>query len=190
MRNKKEMKSVFKIVFLVCLSILISCKQKSKAPSENIDSSLAADETIHQGVIQMERSEISDTTKWHHRVYQYKIVREPDASLPKIKDSDSKSLYMDNHIMLTISCEGKQLFQKVFTKSDFNSFLDAGFKKNGILEGFVFDKVVPEGLRFATSVSYPQSDLYIPLVVVISSNGTLKISKDDIMDTDSEESTD
>ena len=65
---------------------------------------------------------------------------------------------MDNHITLTITQDGKQLFQKIFTKADFSSYLDEGFKKNGILEGFVFDQAVPKGLRFATSVSYPQSD--------------------------------
>jgi acetyl-CoA carboxylase alpha subunit len=51
-----------------------------------------------------------------------------------------------------------------------------------MLEGLVFDTTVPEGLRFATSICYPRSDLYIPLVIIIDSNGKMSVQKDQILD--------
>ena len=51
-----------------------------------------------------------------------------------------------------------------------------------MLEGLVFDMVTPQGLRFATSICYPRSDLYIPLVVTIDAAGQMTIERDEILD--------
>ena len=42
--------------------------------------------------------------------------------------------------------------------------------------------VTPQGLRFATSICYPRSDLYIPLVVTIDASGQMTIERDEILD--------
>ena len=65
--------------------------------------------------------------------------------------------------------------------------MDEGFKANGVLEGFVFDDVTDGGLRFATSVSYPQSDMYIPLTVIIAADGTIAISRETVLEEPAEE---
>ena len=83
--------------------------------------------------------------------------------------------------------DGGDFYSKVFTKADFANYLDKGFRDNGLLEGFVFDDTTEEGLRFATSVSYPQSDMYISLIVTVKANGTIVVSKDNLIETDSGE---
>jgi len=73
----------------------------------------------------------------------------------------------------------------VFTKTDFDAQLDDDYRRTGILEGLVFDKVDGKNLVFAGSVSHPQTDEYIPLVVTVSNFGAVSIKRDDQMDTNS-----
>ena len=166
----------------VALSMGACSNRDAKQKAEAAADTLPPDENMHHGIVQLERSHVNDTVKWRVKIYRYDIVSEPDASLPKIKDEASGSTFSDNHIDLTITCEGQQIFQKRFQKTSFNSFLDAGFRQKGMLEGLVFDTAVPEGLRFATSICYPRSDMYIPLVIVISSDGKMSVQKDQILD--------
>ena len=180
------MKYFVHAVILASALVMFSCGNKKVSDKPDADTVLAADENIQNGVIQMERSVVEDTAVWKGATYKYKIERVPDSLLPQVKDAETDNVYMDNSISLSIMHGDKEIFNHKFTKDDFKSYLDAGFQKNGILEGFVFDQALPQGLRFATSVSYPASDLYIPLVVLVSSNGSMTITKDNLMDVGSE----
>jgi hypothetical protein len=51
------------------------------------------------------------------------------------------------------------------------------------LEGLVFDKAEGDWLEFAASVSHPQTDEYIPLIVRLSRMGEISIKRDSQMDT-------
>ena len=51
------------------------------------------------------------------------------------------------------------------------------------MEGIVFDKIDGNNLVFAGSVSHPQTDEYIPLVVPVSNFGDVSIKRDELMDT-------
>ena len=78
--------------------------------------------------------------------------------------------------------DGSVFCTKTFTKAAFNSCLDDDYRKTGILEGLVFDKVEGNQLFFAASVSHPQTDEYIPLVVTLSNFGEVSISRDDTIE--------
>ena len=155
-------------------------------PPENSDSILSFDETMNHGVIEMTTLHLSDTIFYKGHVYQYNIVRESDSTLSLIRDTETQNVYMDNHIELTVLRNGESFYSKVFTKNDFVNFLDTGFRTNGLLEGFVFDETTEDGLRFATSISYPQSDMYIPLTVTVKTNGSIVIAKENLIETESE----
>ena len=97
-----------------------------------------------------------------------------------------KSYQVFNRITLrVIRADGSVFFKKVFTKSSFDAQLDDDYRQTGILEGLVFDKVDGNNLIFAGSVSHPQTDEYIPLVVTVSNFGNVTIKRDDQMDTNS-----
>ena len=175
----------FRIGILLLLALLFAgaCqKAPRQSGNDNTSASLPPDETENNGIIEMQPSHISDTTTWQNRIYQYKIIREADKDLPPSTEEGSGTIFLDNHIDLTITCGEKEIFHHRFTKNSFSSYLDQGFLDNGILEGLVFDRVVPEGLRFATSVSYPRSDLYIPLLVIVNHQGQVSIMKDEVLD--------
>lgn len=114
--------------------------------------------------------------------YTYDIVREVNDTLPTIKD-DTGLQYADNYIRLRINENGKEIFNKLFTKNTFRSYLEKDFIQHALLEGMAFDRITTEGLRFSASISYPNSDIYIPLAITISRNGSYTIVKDDVLDT-------
>jgi len=114
--------------------------------------------------------------------YTYDIVREVNDTLPLVTGDDGER-YADNYIRLRVNREGKEIFNKVFTKNHFRSYMEKGFISHAILEGMAFDKADGNNLRFATSVSYPASDIYIPLSITISPDGSYQITKDEVLDT-------
>ncbi len=104
-----------------------------------------------------------------------------------VKD-ETGQLFVDNRVKVVISrADGSVFFEREFTKAAFNAYIDDDFRKTGILEGFVFDKVEPNEVRFACSVSRPQSDEYIPLIVAVSRQGNIGIAKDQRLDTEIED---
>lgn len=46
-----------------------------------------------------------------------------------------------------------------------------------ILEGIVYDKTTPEGIVYAASICYPQTDLYVPISITISPDGKISMKK-------------
>ena len=91
--------------------------------------------------------------------------------------------FVDNRIVLkVIRADGSIFCTKTFTKSAFNACLDVDYRKTGILEGFVFDRAEGNQLFFAASVSHPQTDEYIPLVVTLSNFAEVGISRDNTIE--------
>lgn len=115
------------------------------------------------------------------------IHRTPDDSLALVKDETGQP-YVDNTISLVITRQdGSTFFRHRFTKASFDSCLDDDYRKTGILEGLVFDRVDGQTLRFAASVSHPGTDEYIPIVVTIDRFANVSIKRDTQLDTNAEE---
>jgi hypothetical protein len=127
---------------------------------------------------------------WIGKTYHVAIHRQAADSLPMVKDETGQK-FVDNIISLAVSrSDGSVFYSRLFKKKDFQQYLDADYSKTGILEGFVFDKADGDFLVFAASVSHPQTDEYIPLVVKLSRMGQLLIERDTQMDTNPEEQQD
>ena len=115
------------------------------------------------------------------------IHRTADDSLDMVADETGQK-FVDNRIELVIRrADGSVLFKKTFTKKTFSEYLDDDYRQTGILEGLVFDRVDGSSLKFAASVSHPQTDEYIPLVVTVSATGGMDIERDTQLDTSGEE---
>ena len=120
---------------------------------------------------------------WLGKNYQVAIQRVADDSLRMVKDETGQQ-FVDNHITLRIiRADGSVFFGRTFTKAAFDAQLDDDYRQTGILEGIVFDQVDGNNLVFAGSVSHPQTDEYIPLVITVSNFGDVTIKRDDQMDT-------
>ena len=144
--------------------------------------------TIVQRKIQQTGNYVqSRKIKWLGGVYTVETKRVADTSLPLIEDGNTK--YYDNKIMIRIlRSDGSEFFNHTFTKVDFKDYI-GGTYSDGALVGIVLDRAEGDNLLFAASVGSPDkmSDEYIPLLLKVSRQGKVSISKDTQLDTGSSE---
>ena len=177
--NESVMKYYSTIVLAALM--LTGCEQKKKTE----DIIVPKQETVKapQGPIRMQEYNQTKVINWLGRPYQVEICRIPDDSLRMVTDETGQK-FVDNRISLKIlRSDGSTFYKATFTKAAFDNCLDQDYRKTGILEGFVFDKVEGAQLFFAASVCHPQTDEYIPMVVTVSSQGEVGIKRDTEMDT-------
>ena len=172
------------IVIALLVGGVMSCSKKKK---QDVIIAPKYEKPEPQGPIRTDNYKDSKPFKWQDRDYVCTIERIADDSLPMVKD-ETGQLFVDNRVKVVISrADGSVFFERVFTKATFNAYINDDFRKTGILEGFVFDKVEPNEVRFACSVSRPQSDEYIPLILAVTCQGNIDITKDLRVDTEIED---
>lgn len=182
------MKRLLPIIVIGLLTgIIASCSSKKKR--DDIIT-VKYEKPVPQGPISTDNYRESKSFRWLDRDYVWTIERLADDSLPMVKD-ETGQLFVDNRVHLTISrSDGSVFFYRTFTKASFNSYIDDDFRQTGILEGFVFEKVEGNDVRFACSVSKPQSDEFIPLILAVTRSGEIAITRDTRLDTELEDRAD
>jgi hypothetical protein len=177
------MKKIQLLAALLMAVLAISCGKKKESKDIIVPT---AEVVKPKAPISMQPYNQQQEVKWlDNRSYQVFINRVADDSLRMVQDETGQK-FVDNRITLrVIRADGSVFFKKVFTKATFDAQLDDDYRQTGILEGLVFDKVDGNNLVFAGSVSHPQTDEYIPLVVTVSNFGNVTIKRDDQMDTNS-----
>lgn len=190
MKNLFQQKLTRSSAIAVTLSIVLGttmlagCKQKKQ--SEDIIVRKTEAPKPQAPIRMQEYNQIKDI-HWLDREYQVNIRRTADDSLRMVKDETGQK-FVDNRIRLqVIRQDGSVFFSQSFTKATFSEYLDDDYRQTGILEGLVFDRVEGNYLLFAGSVSHPQTDEYIPLVIKVSNFGDVAISRDTQMDTNGSE---
>lgn len=175
-----------KIIYIILISLvggLAGCSnKKNRITDESERKALQLDTVAAGGVQRMQVSRSEQDIRYNGADYHVLIQRVPSDTLSVVKN-DRGEMYADNEIMLRITRgKNEKIFSRLFTKKSFASLLAPGFLTNSILEGMVFDKVSPQGLVFAASVSFPQTDLYVPLSITVGTNGKMQVTKEDQMD--------
>ena len=163
---------------LLATALLGACGGKATPPVSTAgENDYALENTSPDGIQRMQPYHFSDTVRTDGHTYVYTLHREASDSLPTVSD-DEGNRYADNVYTLTISSGDQIAFQRRFTKQTFASYLSAEFLKKGVLDGMMCDKSLP-GLRFAVSVSLPQSDMFEPLLMQVDTHGGIVISRDE-----------
>lgn len=167
--------SLFAVIFLA------SCSNKEQKQDDGRQA-FQIDSITTPGVQRMQVSNSENDVKLRGKDYHISIRRVPSDSLSSVKDQ-AGDLFVDNQITLLITRnKGEKVFSKTFTKHSFSSLVDGDFLSKAILEGMVFDKISENGIVLAASVSFPQTDLYVPLSVTVSPEGKMSIAKEEILD--------
>ena len=177
------MKNQLLVLTVIGLVGIFGCKEKK--PSEDI---ITVREEIPapSGPVRMQSFNNQRVIQWLGKEYHVEITRTADDSLRMVTDETGQK-YVDNRVSLIIRrADGSVAIQKKFLKSVFEAYIDQEYKKGGVLEGLVFDKVNGQHLEFAASISLPQTDEYIPLNVKIDNFGNVTIERDSQMDTNGE----
>ena len=166
---------------LAGLTLLAGCKEKKQ--TQDIIAPPRTEAAQPAEPLRMQPYSKTWAVKWLGKDYQVAVNRTPNDSLPLVQD-EAGDEFVDNSITLEVRrADGSVAISKTFTKATFESYLDANYRKTGILEGLVFDEVDGLWLEFAASVSLPMTDEYIPLEVKIDNYGNVKIERDSEMDT-------
>ncbi len=177
------MKQYFSIIMAASLLLTVgmtACQEKKK--SDDIIIAKYVPETI-KGPISLAAASRTTDVKWLDKEYSVNISREPLTSQAKIKDERGQE-YVDNRIVLTITRSDNSVFlKKEYMKEMFASYLDANFRKNGILETIAFHEVDNNQLKFGVVVSLPDNDdLFIPLDMWIDRMGGTVIRQGKLFD--------
>ncbi len=135
----------------------------------------------------------SRSVEWMGNKYTIESKLTADTTLPLTSDGVNK--YYDNVIQIRIiRADGSEFFSRAFKKTNFQSYVEDYYYKNGALLGIVYVKTEGNHLIFAASVGNPDksSDEYVPMVLKINNFGAVTISKDSQLDTgtDSQEEED
>lgn len=76
--------------------------------------------------------------------YEITIERKADKGLPVVTDDMGKQFY-DNRVDVRIACEGKEFFNKSYTKETFSDYLSSSENQGTVLLGMAFDPVKSDG---------------------------------------------
>ena len=174
------MKAMIRIMMAAALIMLAGCSEKKKH-----DDIIATKPEAPKPKAPVKMQDYRQATgiKWLGKNYQVEVMRTPDDSLRMVKDETGQK-FVDNRVQLRIiRSDGSVFFKRSFTKAAFENLLDDDYRRTGILEGLVYDRVEGNNVIFAASVCHPQTDEYIPLVVTVSNFGDVGIKLDTQLDT-------
>lgn len=183
--NNKMKQSNYILLSILAIGLMVSCAEKKK--SKIIIAPKPVEQVTNKPTQEMSGYEQARDVEWLGNHYKVVVKREADHELPIIQ-LDKTTKYYDNKITIRIlRSDGTEFFNRTFTKTAFESYLDKQTKSMGALLGIVFDKAEGNNLCFAASVGSPDitSDEYLPLVLKISRMGAVSISKDQVLDTES-----
>lgn len=169
------------LLFAAILFISCSQHQTDEEASDDAVHVVAKNDSEKNVAVRMPLSDVTTSFQLQGKDYEARIFRSPDETMPKVKNEQGDE-FVDNSITLRVTSEGKILLNRSFTKSSFASLLHDRFLKSAILEGIVYDTVVDGKARFAASVSYPESDLYVPIHLLVSASGQVSIEKAELLD--------
>lgn len=162
-------------VLVVSTFLFAACSGSAGKQSAETRMAQNSAEPVSKGPISMQLSEVKETFQYKGKNYQSHVVRRPDNALPMVTN-DEQQQFVDNVISVKLTCEGKQILSRTFTKKDFLYLVDATFARQAILEGIVFNETNDAGICYAASLGHPESDLYQPIRMVITPSGTLSIA--------------
>ncbi|MDR0893412.1 MAG: DUF4738 domain-containing protein, partial [Mediterranea sp.] len=133
---------VLRYIFLSALvpAMLTACGGKKGSTPQEAPVMATMDSTDAHGLRRLQDSKAETTLQFKGKEYHSKVVRTADESLPHVA-SEMGDTYLDNRITLRLTCGGKTVVDKAFTKQDFAAAVaDADFLSKAILEGLVYDK--------------------------------------------------
>jgi len=170
-------------LFLLPLAMAAAGCGGKKSPSDGRSPWAMMDSVDDRGLQRMQASESETKFEFKGKSYRSLVSRTPDESLPLVS-SEAGVACIDNKIALRLTCGSETVLNRTFTKKDFSAAVDAEFLAKSILEGIVYDKTTPQGIVYAASVCYPQTDLYVPLSITITADGKTTIRKAEMFEED------
>ena len=167
-----------KYYLLLPLLLLASCGPQ-KAETQETEQTEQTDD----GIRRLPDYAYTDSLMQGSHKVIYTITSQPDEDLPEVVDEEGVK-FKDNRFNLLITKDGRKLFDRSFTKADFRSQLSNDFQKFGIMDGMRFNHAEEGKLYFNTCVSFPESDMSCPFLLIIGPDGSYRLEPDTTFDED------
>lgn len=165
---------------LMAVAFMMSCeKEKKSTVHNNIIVPPREEKVVDTLVHKMNTTENVEVVKWLGNSYKVAVRRHTSDSLSVVTDNNGKR-YRNNIIKMKITrADGSVFFEKNFTKSLFDSYVDEAYLSKNVILGLVFNDADASGLHFLGSVGSPDelSEEYIPFIVTISRMGDVSVEK-------------
>lgn len=166
-------------LMLTLLSVVcVSCKNKQDNGEASV-ASVSEEAPLPTG--KTLPLNIDRKTKADGHDYHYIINREP---IDNTVEDEEGNVFYDNEISILVERDGGQMYKRSFTRENFLSMLDEGFRQYGILDGCRFVKIDKGSVVFSLCVSYPESDLFTPFLLTVHPDGSGSFSPDNTLDVD------
>ncbi len=172
----KKLVYLFTSLFLLFIT---ACSGNKRVEEKSL--LLMQDSVDARGLQRMQVSKSDVDIKFKGKDYHSFISRTPDEDLPLVRD-DRGNRFVDNKILLRLTHGNEQVFNMTFTKRNFASIVGEDFLSKSILEGMVYNKTTPQGIVFAASVCYPQTDLYVPISITITADGKMTMVREELLE--------
>lgn len=180
------MKPVY-VLAVMLLAVISSCGGGKEETSIKKEQLMYQIDSVDQktGVQRMQVLRTEMKIESGGRNYTLFVERAPSDSLPRVHTD--MGTFADNRILVRITREGgKRIFNKVFTKSSFATYVNEKNLRSFVLEGVVIDEEKTKASRgnimLASSIGYPQTDLYIPFIITVTPEGKMSIAKNEDLD--------
>ncbi len=176
------MRKVYYALALV-LAAAAGCGRKAGRPAEDARRAIFQIDSVDRvtGVQRMQVSRVEQEISCNGEKYVLFIERAPGDSLPAV--TNDMGTFADNRIVVRIArADGGKVFGRTFTRQDFSGWVEEDDLRRFILEGMVFDEektAAGRSIVLSASISYPQTDLYIPFSVAISPEGKMNVSRNE-----------
>ena len=162
----------------ITVALLAACDSDKKPKSDVI----IAEKYVPrkpQPPIRRQPSHRTEQVQWGGAMYDIVIDQRPDDSLALVK-GDHGQPYVDNRITLTIRrTDGSTFFHHDVTKKTLDACLDNIFRRQGILDGMVYDTISDGHLRFGLQVAFPDADdMFLPIRMLIDRQGNFSVARD------------
>ena len=167
------MKSRQFLMLALLIVTMAACKGRKERETIELLPVAEQDTVTHS----MASCDYSDSIQAWGSPVTFLIHREPCDSMPVVTDQYGTK-YKDNLFVLTIEKDGQPFFRRKFTKNDFCHLMSSDFRQQGMFDGFRCAGFEDGKLVFGTCVSYPESDMTQPFLVVIARDGSCSIELD------------
>lgn len=183
------MKKIIRGIVLLSIATMAifmsqACSGDKKTEVKRSESGeLLQEDSIDNEVRRMQLTSREYTATIGSNAYSIHITRLPDDNLPTVL-SDMDVRYTDNRVVLNIKKGDNVVVNREFTKNDFAGLLPGPFLNKSVLSGMVYNKVEGGKIILAASACYPQTDMCIPVILSVSTDGQISMVKSEQLEDD------
>lgn len=166
------------LVVVLCAGVFMACEKEKKSTVNNIlvppHEEVVPDTIIHK----MNVIDATDTAHWLGSVYQIDTHRFTSDSLSYVTDNNGKRVRNNIIHVIIKRKDGSVFFDKKFTKSAFEPYLDKDYLARSVLLGLVYNGSEKD-IELLGSVGNPDilTEEFVPFNVHINKLGEVRIEK-------------